>query len=72
MTTYQDYLAVAAKIDAVAKQVGIDALRDDECTNIENAGSADNYDMLIICAINTFGQRCQNYGLDANDFGFKY
>lgn len=72
MQTYNDYLDVASKIDAVAKQVGIDALLDDECTNIENAGSSDNYDLLIKVAIDTFGQRCESYGLNANDYGFKY
>jgi hypothetical protein len=72
MKTYQDYKAVADKIDAVASSVGEYILYDDMNVNIENAGCDDNYELLISCAINAFGMRCDALGLNANDYGFSF
>ena len=72
MATYQDYKALAEKIDAVAKEKGISILYNDQCVDIENAGSDDDYDALISVACTRFGFTCEDYGLRAQDYGISY
>ena len=72
MKTYQDYKAVQEKINATAKTVRVDILLNDACVDINNAGSDDNYDLLIAAAVNRFGMTCEELGLNARDFGFDY
>ena len=72
MATYQDYKALVAKIDAVAKEKGITILYNDPCVDIENADSDDDYDALISVASSRFGFTCEDYGLKAQDYGISY
>ena len=77
MKTYQDYKTVQEKIDVAASSIRINGLSatslyNDACIDIENAGSDNNYVMLIAVAVNRFGQSCENLGLNARDFGFDY
>ena len=82
MTTYQDYKEMQDKINAVADTIKAkasnpfdkkyDGLYNDACVDIANAGSDNDYGMLIAVAVNRFGSNCEEVGLKAQDFGFNY
>lgn len=82
MTTYQEYKETQNKIDAAADAIKenaanpfdrkYDGLYNDACVDIENAGSDNDYGMLIAVAVNRFGSNCEGFGLKAQDFGFNY
>ena len=83
MKTYQDYKLIADKIDLIASDLGKNFLSDDICVNIENLpenelqcfdsdNSHQDWTLMIHIAEQTFGMRCENLGLNANDYGIKY
>jgi hypothetical protein len=79
--TYLDYKLLVARIEAVAVLIGNDTLYDDMCVNSENIYDADTFNFsssqqdwssMVSVAELTFGMRCEEIGLNANDYGFNY